>query len=459
MTWLYIPPQCLDSAPEAVPSSSDSTSRSVALAASATWREKRMPPPYWSRAWKRANWLRRLSGATLEVSRAHRGVESWISSLRATRASRTAAPAGGSERPTIAGCSIRFSGSSTKCGLVVSSARTSRGTPPDSSPSSFRHWKEWATALRRVSSARWKSAPPTSGSDCSSSPNWRSPTDESSRGGADPDRVLNPHPRQRVNLSDQTSVWRTPRTGQGDYQYDRGNPEKPTPTLEGQAKHWPTPDSGAFNATGDTGRARRNRRQVEAWGTPRVGSHGGSGNPARAKDGKCRLEDQVMGEASPHTCWPTPAARDHKGPNSERHVKTAPGRGHMDQLPNAVEHSFSPPDPEAPTGPESLTPIPFSSLPSETSSSGPLLAERWVYRRWAMRSGGAAGWRGTWTRQPRRSLNPWFVEWLMGRPLGWTVYGSLATALSPWKRRMRTALSTLCSPPPAQQLDLEDMLS
>lgn len=63
----------------------------------------------------------------------------------------------------------------------------------------------------------------------------------------------------------------------------------------------------------------------------------------------------------------------------------------------------------------------------------------------------------------RRSLNPLFVEWLMGWPPGWTLLGLTrleqsgcecsATALSLWRADMRSALSALASPqaaPPAQ---------
>lgn len=51
----------------------------------------------------------------------------------------------------------------------------------------------------------------------------------------------------------------------------------------------------------------------------------------------------------------------------------------------------------------------------------------------------------------RRSLNPLFVEWLMGWPPGWTSIASnasacSATALCRWKQRMRSALSSLGSP-------------
>ncbi|WP_258119126.1 hypothetical protein [Mesorhizobium onobrychidis] len=58
----------------------------------------------------------------------------------------------------------------------------------------------------------------------------------------------------------------------------------------------------------------------------------------------------------------------------------------------------------------------------------------------------------------RRSLNPLFVEWLMGWPPGWTLlawtdFGCSATALCRYRRRMRFALSQLALPaeaPPAQ---------
>jgi len=40
-------------------------------------------------------------------------------------------------------------------------------------------------------------------------------------------------------------------------------------------------------------------------------------------------------------------------------------------------------------------------------------------------------------------LNPRFVEWLMGWPLGLTAFGCLATQLSRYRRRMRSALCWL----------------
>lgn len=59
----------------------------------------------------------------------------------------------------------------------------------------------------------------------------------------------------------------------------------------------------------------------------------------------------------------------------------------------------------------------------------------------------------------RRSLNPLFVEWLMGWPLGWTLVGLTdlgcsETALSHFKRRMRSEflrLASLQAEAPAQR--------
>jgi hypothetical protein len=39
-----------------------------------------------------------------------------------------------------------------------------------------------------------------------------------------------------------------------------------------------------------------------------------------------------------------------------------------------------------------------------------------------------------------KKLNPLFVEWLMGLPLGWSDYRASVTPLSPWLRRWRSLL-------------------
>lgn len=52
-------------------------------------------------------------------------------------------------------------------------------------------------------------------------------------------------------------------------------------------------------------------------------------------------------------------------------------------------------------------------------------------------------------------LNPAFVEWMMGWPIGWTASECSATALSRFRRDMRSVLSRLPSPPaPVRQASL-----
>lgn len=151
--------------------------------------------------------------------------------------------------------------------------------------------------------------------------------------------------------------------------------------------------------------------------------------------------------------WPTPAARDHKGENSPDHLTNGTGRLHMDQLPNAVAHGFTPPDlpTQAHGVPSSITrPISRRLFRSAMSSVPPTTLRRWLRR-------------GAWKK---RRLNPAFVEWLMGWPPGHALCDCSAMEFSRWQQDMRSALSQLptasgpwiWAPPPetvvAQQMNL-----
>jgi len=130
--------------------------------------------------------------------------------------------------------------------------------------------------------------------------------------------------------------------------------------------------------------------------------------------------------------WPTPAARDVKGANrNETHA--------TDQLANVVNHWLTP---DVPNGGRGLrtgqTPtgtMPDGSkrqvgLENQTRSlSGPPLP--------------ATATAGDPPSSAMRRLNPRFVEWLMGWPLGWTDFAPVATEWSRWRRRMRSELSRL----------------
>ena len=66
---------------------------------------------------------------------------------------------------------------------------------------------------------------------------------------------------------------------------------------------------------------------------------------------------------------------------------------------------------------------------------------------------------GAASSDDRRSLNPLFVEWLMGWPHGWTLlawteFACSETELSRFKQRMRSALSSIALPPAAPPAQL-----
>jgi hypothetical protein len=251
------------------------------------------------------------------------------------------------------------------------------------------------------------------------------------------------------NLTDEASAWQTPGT---DSFRSRGGDRKDEMGLDQQARHWPTPGAMVSNdgEQPETWRARQAQLKQRGY------NGNGAGVPlaiaAQEMSQQQRRAAKLGGGGIVPGAWPTPATRDFKGANSEQHVTTTgTGRMHMDQLPNFVEHSFSPPDPEIQSGPRSLQPIPFSPLPSPSSTSGPLLDAISDFRRWSERSGGAAGWQGTWIRSPRRALNPRFVELLMGWAVGWTGSEPVGMAFSHWRQLSLIYLSGLSSPKIEQQ--------
>lgn len=568
MTWAYVPPSMFsDFALESEAWSSESELQNPALAESLTWRGKPLPSALWSRRWKRGGFIRLLSGLMLEPSMAARGVELFIASLRATPASPTPSPESAREAATTDGSSTSFSGSWRRAGLIVSSAKTSRGTSTDSSTPSSRLWKGWAIALRLESSQRGESEPPIDASDSSSWQTARTVTGAYTRDGGEKGK-------ERPSLHGQAEEWPTARAISGGANSKRaergaGGPDLqeavsawPTPSAEApndreepeswrtrqamlagkgyngngagvplsiaakeMARDWQTPGTDSFRGRGGDRKAEAGLdRQAREWGSPRASdgekgspnqSFGGGGEPLAAqaanwptpdtqnhRDGRQRrkmdveaekrgsrkgrsLHHEVEAWPTPTACspnslrgsgqdpeerkadgrtinlqgaachWPTPAARDWRGANSEesqdrRNEDSKRGQ----QLPNFIAHAYSPPDLPTRAGRESLRPLPFSPLPSDPSMSGTLLESASAFRRWSIRSGGAGGWSGTWIRRPRRSLNPLFVELMMGWPFGLSGFARVGTGLSPWLEAMRGRLLELHSPPTGPQGEL-----
>jgi hypothetical protein len=172
-------------------------------------------------------------------------------------------------------------------------------------------------------------------------------------------------------------LWPTP-TAQDNNQVS-GNPDHPKrgTTLGGAARLWPTPtasdsEGGPRQQDGKRGRALKDLPQ-QMWPTPKAGQSGMSSKTSgRAIDKSTNLSTQVAlaeGLINPETgrLWPTPSARDHKGGYQGGRIRN--GKVSKDTLDVAVQHTDN-----------------------QSQSAG--------------------------------QLNPTWVEWLMGLPLGWTDLGS-----------------------------------
>ena len=125
---------------------------------------------------------------------------------------------------------------------------------------------------------------------------------------------------------------------------------------------------------------------------------------------KLRLSAQSIAESESHL-WPTPAARDYKGANSMEHIEkglTRGGRAHLGQLPNAVMFYSTPSarDWRNATAKEWDNPKNTRNLNRQIAKmceDGESVAER------------------------NGQMNPTWVEWLMGFPIGWTELKPLET--------------------------------
>ena len=354
--WIYVP--SISSLSVQVPEdwTSECEQRAQMLAPSVTLKSKPTHVRSLKRAWQTKPWMKRLFSRICDPSMAGRGVESWIASLAATRASHSASPANAEDQTTSVTCGLTLPELSAKYHQKTFSSKTSPTTYRWGLMRSAQTYRKWAISLRLEYSARRKSAPAIGGSGCSSWPTINA--DDARQTGGMASRAEG----RQMMLNTAARMWPTP------YGFQAGN----------------GPDGNEFST------------EVRQWTTPKALTGGANSKRAERGAGGPDLQEQAK-------AWPTPAARDYKGslPLDQRNRT-------MDTLDEAAERKFpySPPDPSTPDGPPSL--------------------------------------------KARRTLNPRFVEWLLGWPSGWTDCDSAVTGLSHYKQRMRTELSTLCSRTPAQ---------
>jgi hypothetical protein len=204
----------------------------------------------------------------------------------------------------------------------------------------------------------------------------------------------------------------------------------------GKATNWPTPRacSGTRSSGGNrtellrlwpTPRASANEnRQTKPTPSQEAGKHGMNlatsaamwptpqTDSFRSRGGARKHEKGLDGMARD---WPTPMATDGNKPSAgNRKSADLTSASRMWMTPTARDHK---------DGATSLANTPVNGLLGRQVLVTPMA--------------------GSDTSKPRRTLNPLFVEALMGWPTGWTGFASVATAWSHWLPRMRSELLQL----------------
>ena len=191
---------------------------------------------------------------------------------------------------------------------------------------------------------------------------------------------------------------------------------------------------------------------ISNWSTPKAtdGAKGGPGQsygsggmpplPAQAAQWQTpvaddqidRLRGKINSRGEPKLSaqaiqWPTPAAQNWKG-SSEASVTRADGKSRMDILHYRAEQGFTHPDPAImQDGPQFYSHAPISRplWASMIASHGRVVCRRILKSR------------------ARRRLNPLFVGWLMGWPIGHALCACSEMEFTHWQQHMRGALSQL----------------
>src|ERR1700723_2649808 len=178
--WIHVPPPPPSTSSPSVPDRVTSIWVFGALyrklARSVTWREKLMPSKHWLKVSSRIAWMRHLSGQIYTPTTANHGVESWIASLAAIRANRSAQPVRDAAKTIQDTFGPRSLALLAKLNPASCSLKTYQGMSPSDSPKSSVTYKNWAMRLRRDCLARKKRVQTTNGIVFSSSacrpPRW-----------------------------------------------------------------------------------------------------------------------------------------------------------------------------------------------------------------------------------------------------------------------------------------------
>ena len=262
--WLHVPSSALASAPESAALNLASSSPSPDTVPYVSLSGKPTRHPLSWRGWKRRPWMTRLFGAIFQPSTVAHGMESWISSLRASHASPSPSPASNSGPMMNAGFGQMWNESLGRFNPDGSFSKTCLdlfGT--DSDPSSV-DWPASGMMRNGICSVRQGSGRPIGESDssCSQGDAWQTPGASS----FSKRRQVGQTTREELLLPEQARQWPTPRTISGgaesaERKQELGRTESGGGDLRALAQAWPTPnahDSASPEGLGNEGRARDN---------------------------------------------------------------------------------------------------------------------------------------------------------------------------------------------------------
>jgi hypothetical protein len=431
--WLIVPNQSTESDCAAEPSASklDLKPPSPDIAQSVWWSAKLRSPAAWRSALKKDRSLNSLGGMTLEPSTAARGVESFISSLRASLASPSPSPESAKGKKMRGGSGRISRESSAKLSPSSSFSKTSPGfsSQPiailtdgtwkipqltllgDSEPYS-QTWPNSGFMRNGCAYARPTWVPRMGGNESSFWPTGTAHDSGGLRGNTMADHHYKPH-----DLANMAHEWQTPAT---DSFRSRGGDRKDEQGLDQQARLWATPmsrDTRSGETIADYGNARPLNEQAAQWGTPMASDRSHS---SREVDHGIQIANQAE-----H--WHTP----HGQGNMDKTGKQG-GAGGGEATPRAEDGESAGNHPNAS---DSLTgqSRSWESLPpDQTIPAGKLC--------WC-------GSPGCALRTHKRKLNPIFETLLMGWPILWLLSvpahcGRLEMAS--YLFRLRSALRFYC---------------
>ena len=357
----------------------------------------------WQRAWNKTPWIKHLFGRIYEPSMASRGVASWIASLRAIHASPLVLRANSlvtKTQDTSGQMSFAWFKKSTR---PCASTKTSQDIYDWDSNKSTMTFEAWVTALRQACSQRRKSAHLINENDSSSWPTAR----VSSANAPCQSEIAKGDPRRRLEVS--VITWATPNT------MDHLPPRSP------EAMERMLGPEGAR-----AGRTRpSNLREQILWPTPRA-QKTSSENPEtwqkRQQAGQVSTPPLAMAAAM----WLTPRAQETEE-KQETFLKRNGDR---------TDRCYGSLTAQAKVWPTVTTQDAKNNAgPSQfRRNTKPLNVEACLHSR-----SSPQGQKATGAASPK-VLNPQFVEWLMGWPIGWTEFAPVETVSCRWLPLMRGAL-------------------